>query len=53
MNLLSRRDFMFCDIVILVAKFTGLQPMKPRYKYSCVNPTNLMAQIYSPSPPEL
>jgi hypothetical protein len=50
---LSRRDIAFHDFAILVAMFTGLQPMKPRYGQPRINPMALVARIYSPAPPEI
>jgi hypothetical protein len=41
------------DFAILVAMFTGLQPVKPRYGNPHVNLMALVARIYGPTPPEL
>jgi hypothetical protein len=46
---LGLRDFAFRNIVIPIARFTGLPPTKTRYNYPCVNPMALMAQIYGPT----
>jgi hypothetical protein len=47
------RGIMFRDIVIPVAMFMGLPPLKPRYGVPRVNLMTLMVQIYGPVSPKI